>query len=188
MDQVSKDLEDALIPFPSFAEDQAVLKEKTGTSAGGLTLCTYQMMRTWSPEYFKASYHCLDEMWKHRYVPEWWKWRWLHPIPKVQSAVLSLEKLRPIMLVEVTRKLWTQITILRIQAVLERHSLFHPSQAGFRSLNGADGSTLQLIDVMEAVQETQQPLCLCSWDMSKAFDSPSKNLLKLAWTKNGGTI
>ena len=36
---------------------------------------------------------------------------------------------------------------------------------------------------MEAVQETKQPLYLCSWDMSKAFDSPSKNLLKLAWTR-----
>ena len=123
MDQVSKDLEEALIPSPSFAEYQSVLKEKTGASEGGLTLCTYQMMKTWSPKYLKASYLCLDEMWKHRYVPEWWKWRWLHPIPKVQSVVLSLEKLRPIMLVEVTRKLWTQITIRRIQAVLERHSL-----------------------------------------------------------------
>ena len=185
MEKLRKELEEALIPSPSFEEYKTVLKEKTGTSAGGLTLCTYQMMRTWSPEYLKASYDCLAEMWTVKHLPEWWKWRWPHPIPKVQSSVLSLEKLRPIMLVEVTRKLWTQITIRRIQTILEKYQIFHVSQAGFRTHNGADGSLLQLVDVMESAQEFKQPLYLCSWDMSKAFDSPSKNLLKFAWTRLG---
>ena len=162
MDLLTRCMEEALAPPPTLSEFKEALKAKTGTSAGGFTLCTYQMMRTWPPDYVEAAYSCLEEMWAHRHVPKWWKWRWLHPIPKVQSSVLSLDKLRPIMLVEVTMKLWTQITIRRIQAVWERYSILHPSQAGFRAQNGADGSILQLINVMESVRETKQPILLCS--------------------------
>ena len=115
MKRVANELAIALTPPPTREEFKAALNQKSGVSAGGFTLCTYQMMKTWTEEYFEAAYLRLEEMWYHKHIPEWWKWRWLHPIPKVASNVLSLEILRPIMLIEVTRKLWHSITFDRIR-------------------------------------------------------------------------
>ena len=55
---------------PTREEFKAALNQKSGVSAEGFTLCTYQMMKTWTEEYFKAAYLCQEEMWYHKHIPE----------------------------------------------------------------------------------------------------------------------
>ncbi len=45
-------------------------------------------------------------------------------------------------------------------------------------------STL-FINTLEDAIEKGQPLHTCTWDITKAFDSVSKNVMKLAWTRLG---
>jgi len=49
------------------------------------------------------AYECLAWMWQDRSIPACWKWKWLVPIPKNSSE--RLQDIRPIMLMEVLRKL-----------------------------------------------------------------------------------
>ena len=51
----------------------------------------------------EEAYNCLATMWTHQHPPEAWKWKWLVPIPKGTSEKIS--DMRPIMLMEVLRKL-----------------------------------------------------------------------------------
>ena len=54
-------------------------------------------------------YHHLASLWETKAVPPWWQCRWLCPIPKVPDPDPSMDDLRPLMLVEVLRKLWVGI-------------------------------------------------------------------------------
>ena len=49
-----------------------------------------------------------------RVVPESWMHRWISVIPKDKSGPIQLERIRPISLYEVTRKIWTGILNSRI--------------------------------------------------------------------------
>ena len=60
---------------------------------------------------------------------------------------ISVNDLRPLTLIEVTRKLWTSITVRKIWHVIEKHNLLHPSQHGYRRRRGTGSQLLQLIDV-----------------------------------------
>lgn len=60
-----------------------------------------------------------------------WKRRLLNPVPKVPGDP-SLEKARPIMLLEVMSKLYWDVVSRRIATVLETHHLLQPQQFGSR--------------------------------------------------------
>ena len=50
---------------------------------------------------------------------------------------------------------------------------------------GTDAAILQLINLMEDAEDIGAPIYLSSWDIRKAFDSPSYNILTLAWHRLG---
>ena len=83
------------------------------------------------------------------------------------------------------RKVWVGITIKKIQDCWERHKILNPSQHGYRKRSGTDAALIQLINVLEDAEETGHPIFLSSWDVKKAFDSPSYNSLLLAWHRLG---
>ena len=53
MELLTRCMDNALAPPPTLQEFKDALRGKTRTRAGGITLCTYQMMRTWPPDYVK---------------------------------------------------------------------------------------------------------------------------------------
>jgi len=98
---------------------------------------------------------------------------------------MTATNLRPIILLECMRKLWVGITTKKIQDCWERHRVLHPSQHGYRLGTGTDSAIIQLINLLENAKESATPVFLSSWDIKKAFDSPSFNVLKLAWARLG---
>ena len=169
-----------------FTEDQflKILANKTPNKAGGISNCTINMMKAW-PEYIKSHvFTIMNKFWENNYIPDWWKNRWILPIPKTPQA-RSPDQMRPIALYEITRKIWTSMVLSRIQPVLYDLKIMQHSQNGFTPEKAADTALLQLINCIEEAIQSNNDLYYTSWDMKAAFDSPSKNLLKLAWTRMG---
>ena len=88
---------------PSYQDFLSAIKSSPGSTASGPSGLTYGMMKAWPEEVSHLAYDILVKMWGAKHVPEWWKFRWLAPIPKNPLAP-TVDELRPIMLLEVLRK------------------------------------------------------------------------------------
>ena len=169
---------------PSYKEFCDAISSRSGKSAGGMSGLTYQHMKAWSPDLKTKIYENLIYTWKSNDPPDWWKWRWLCPIPKTADDS-KLTGQRPIMLVEVTRKCWVALIIHRITRLWNKHDSLHLSQHGFRAKRGTDTALMGLQAMFEQSALNDSSLFLSSWDISKAFDSLSKNALRFSWTRLG---
>jgi len=111
-------------------------------------------------------------MWKDGVVPKEWIRKWLVLIPKGVGE--SLDDLRPLMLIEATRKIWSGIFLARIQSFLERNKVLHPSQHGASRGMGTDTAAPILINALETAREWGSSVYISSWDVKRAFDSISR--------------
>ena len=146
---VSKELKDTLKEPPTFLEFFNALNSKKQVSAGGPSTCTYKIMRSWPPEYLRAAYQNLVLLWPHKFTPMWWKFQWLCPIPKVSAEVQTLNSLRPIMLIEVMRKIWTGISLRKIQNGWAHHTMLNSGQAGFQANCDTSSCILQVMNLLD---------------------------------------
>jgi hypothetical protein len=92
------------IPFT--VADMRLLIRKKSNTAPGLTGLTYQMLSLLPDEATLDLFKLMDRMWGAKHVPEFWKLKGLIGIPKTE-VVTGVNDLRPIGLIETTRKLWT---------------------------------------------------------------------------------
>ena len=117
--------------------------------------------------------------------PPWLQWGWLCPKPKDPDAGITLDGLRPLMLLEVLRKLWLWIHIRKIVRLWESHHVLTPSQHGFRRGHGTDSALMVHINCFEHAKFAGTPLFLSSWDIRRAFDSVSKEVMDASWRRLG---
>jgi hypothetical protein len=151
--------------------------------SGGPSGLTYDMLRRTPPSVVQHIHMQLQELWKDKDTPEWLKRKWLCAIPKeVDSS--DLNKLRPIMLIEILRKLWTGAMIRKIRHAWEKYNVLSDTQYGFRSGRSCPQAILQLINAMEAHTEGQN-LYMSSWDIKRAFDSIPRTIIELALRRLG---
>jgi hypothetical protein len=169
---------------PTRTEFDTALHSMSDKSVGGMTGCTYTMMKCWPPEILNHLFECLSNMWSSNEIPEFWQWRWLCPIVKA-SGSHELEELRPLMLVETSRKLWTGIIINRIKRKWDSENMLNHMQHGFRARHGTCTATIQLINALEANRAANADLLVSSWDMKRAFDSVGKNIQVASWIRLG---
>ena len=97
---------------------------------------------------------------------------------KTTSDISKVEDLRPIILL---RKLWSKCVLRKLQTVWRRHDTLSVSQHGYSALRGTFTAMLQHLNMLEDAIESGTPLHSETWDMHKAFDSVSKNLMRMAW-------
>jgi hypothetical protein len=81
--------QEKLIATPSFDEFMTGVKEAKINCAAGVSGLTNAMMKLWSPELLRSVYDEIVKLWERKEVPEYWKWSWLAPIPKVQDPELK---------------------------------------------------------------------------------------------------
>ena len=170
---------------PSYSDFcRAITRSKKG-SAPGMSGLSYNMIKSWPEGCKQAAYDCLSRQWEDKHICPSWKWRWLVPIPKKFNDLTLLDDLRPLMLVETMRKIWTKLIIDNIQRVWRARHTLNPSQHGCQSQLGTSTASILHIDSIEAAQEADKHLHRSSWDKSRAFDSVSKNLMRIAWHRHG---
>ena len=145
-------------------------------TAPGWTGFTHAMMRCW-PEPLLREVHSILQSFGSADYPDWWSFRLMSPIQKIQGST-SLDSLRPIMLLEVVRKVWTTLLHRKIAHAWENFNLLAAGQAGGRPRHGTEAPIMQLIAYIDHRRQTVEATFITFWDISKAFDSPSKNVLK----------
>jgi hypothetical protein len=183
-DEVEKQLASEDLLCPSLIEFQAAIRKSPSSKTGGPTGCTYDMIKLWPQEMITAVHAHIKSIWTTGRVPSFWNDKLLKPIPKA-TGVFSLGNLRPIMLLETTRKLWTGIIIRKIKNTWENTKILRPQQYGFRPHRSCFSALSQMIAVVEEAYESSAPLFMTSWDAVKAFDNVERPIACLALRRLG---
>ncbi|OXE37212.1 MAG: hypothetical protein CGW95_02890, partial [Phenylobacterium zucineum] len=180
-----QELATALAEPPSLDEFQSAIQEHKASTSPGATGMTYNMVRAWPPAVTLFAHNSLSALWHTGQLPDWMKWSWLCPKPKDPEAEVTLQGLRPLILLEVLRKIWVGIVIKKITRAWDRHGLLSDAQHGFRHCRGTDSALLQFINAREHSEATNTPLFTSSWDIRRAFDSVPRSAMELSWTRLG---
>ena len=103
--------------------------------------------------------------------------RWLVAIPKKEHDIVKVGDLRPLILVDTVRKLWCKVLLQRMLVVWKKQDVLRHCQHGFCTGRSTMTSSLLFINKQEEALEKGEVLHTCSWDISRAFDSVSKNVM-----------
>ncbi len=82
-------------------------------SAPGASGLSYAMIKLWPESYLRRAYECLKAAWLDKTILPGWSTKILAPIPKKPDP--SIDDLRPLMLIEVTRKIWMGLIMNKIK-------------------------------------------------------------------------
>ncbi len=160
---------------PTLEEFNSYIKTLNPNSAGGPSGLTYLLVQQWPANVRERVHGALSEAWKSRTSVPGWGRRWLQPIPKVQDP--SLDELRPLMLVEVTRKIWVGLIMAKIAGFWSRNNLIDEAQHAYIRGKGTHSALPQLTACLEAAREYKTDIYISSWDMKRAFDSLGKRFI-----------
>ena len=185
VEHVRADLARELATPPSLGEFNGIIAGHRGSTTPGATGLTYNMVKGWPAPVRTFSHRCLVELWGQPDTPPWLQWGWLCPKPKDPEAAVTLDGLRPLILLEVIRKLWVGLIIGRITRAWERHGVLADAQHGFRPGRGTDTALIQFINAREHAEEAALPLYSSSWDIRRAFDSVPRGAMEISWTRLG---
>ena len=178
------DLGQALQAPPTLEEFKAAVSNHKGSTAPGATGLTYNMVKGWPDTVLSRVHELLTRAFSGP-TPTWLQWGWLCPKPKDPSVGITLDGLRPLMLLEVLRKIWLWIYVRKIVQHWEAHQILTHSQHGFRRGHGTDSALLIHLNCLEHARHTNSPLFLSSWDIRRAFDSVSKEAMDASWRRLG---
>ena len=181
---LQQDLRQALLSPPTLGEFQAAIHHHKGSTAPGATGLTYNMVKGWPAPVTERVHGLLTQAFTGT-TPAWLQWGWLCPKPKAPEHGITLDGLRPLMLLEVLRKLWVWIIVRKIVRLWETHQALTPSQHGFRRGHGTDSALIVHLNCLEHARHTNTPLFLSSWDIRRAFDSVSKEVMDASWRRLG---
>ena len=83
-----------------------------------------------------------------QHIPTEWKWRWLVPLLKKDGT--TVDDLRPIMLLDVLRKVWTTLVMGNITKVLLKHRVLRVTQHAYLPHRCTDSANIQVVNTLEA--------------------------------------
>ena len=173
-------------PF-TFEEFHRMIKRARGSSAGGITGLSYGILKLAPEPLLEHLFEICARMWEQRYIPPYWRVKYLHLLVKDLSKS-GLNNLRPIGLIEVLRKIWSNLVIHRIRCAMYESQFFSPAQYGFISRKGTTDELIQLTNVLEEASESNKHIEMTTWDITKAFDSVGRNIQFITWLRMGVPI
>ena len=143
-----------------------------GGMTGGMSGLTYNIMSKWPVSTIKLMYKALCSLMAADETPDFWKMKWLVPIPKVDMNV-GREDLRPLMLIEVLRKLWYGFTGVKVWNFLEMHNLLEGNQFAYRRGRECGLCFLYMVNTVEEIQAAGASLAMSTYDLVHAYDEIS---------------
>ena len=81
---------------------------------------TNELLKLWTPAVVALVHKHLVHMQVFGAIPDWLKYSWLVPLPKSEDPFTTASNLRPIILLEIMRKVWIGITLKKIQDCWEK--------------------------------------------------------------------
>ena len=159
---------DVMLP-PTLLEFSTCIEHAPDHTAAGLSGLNFDCIKLWPIEARIKVLQLLNELWLNKQTPPSWKWRWLVPIPKCDKPQLS--DLRPLVLIEALRKIWTGIFVHRILTYLHNNNILCLNQHGFLWGKSTESASIILLNALETAHEWRSSLYISSWDLKRAFDS-----------------
>ena len=161
------------------------LLHRCGTKSPGPSGLTISILQA-TPAPILASLHSsLATMWEARHIPSNWQARELALLPKKPTSI-TLAEMRPLMLLEVLRKLWLNLILKPVSGYLNSESLICPYQVGGIPNSGTEDAILQIVNALEDSTERAENIEILAFDKAKAFDSPGRlSGIALAWQRLG---
>ena len=150
-DEIVEEAKDLDKYIPSFDEFNAYIEKLNPNSAGGPSGLTYLLVQQWPQNVRQRVHDALSVAWKGRVSVPGWGRRWLQPIPKVLDP--GLDELRPLMLVEVTRKIWVGLIMGKIADFWSKHHLIDSAQHAYIRGKGTHTAIPQLTACLEGAKE-----------------------------------
>lgn len=166
----------------TFDEFQAQVKLSSNQSAGGPTGLTYLMLKHVPVDLLQTMYELMSHCWVHSTLPSWWQDKLLYPLAK-KSASGDVSNIRPIVLLEVLRKIWFKIIIRKIASAIEAADILQTNQHGFRSTRSTADNLIHLLNALEVTEQTG--LYATSWDIVGAFNAPPREWLECGLRRLG---
>ena len=168
--QVEEDWYGGVLEPITMAEWQTYWGGKSRFTSPGTSGVRPDLMRA-APEVVQEYYvELYSACLRLKVVPSQWKRSIVVPIPKKPGAT-SLNDLRPLKLLEVTRKAVLGIVKARIKDVLEREGVLHPAQHGFRSGRSTATAAMALLNAVEEARFLRRDLHVLCLDIRKAYDT-----------------
>jgi len=159
-----------------------VRKPRKG-KAPGMTGLTYEMIRALPEEHSRVMFSYLAAMYEEFHAPQWFKDRWLCPLPKKENP--TVDDLRPISLLETLRKLWLGLIMRRFTNMVKEHELLDHRQHGGIAGRSCETALMRLITNLEESEERFSQLHIAQLDIKRAFDSVSFPLRLIGWLRMG---
>ena len=167
---------------PTLSEFVQSISNAPKKSAGGPTGATYKLLNLLPDQTKVVLYLALLECWETRTIPAFWNKKLLHLLGKKHNT-FTIANIRPIVLIEVTRKLWFKLIVKKILRSLERHEVLQASQYGFRTKRSTSDNLLQFINALEGT--AYEGLFGSSFDIVGAFNSPPRQWLEFSMRRLG---
>ena len=183
--QQQLDLQDILNKPISFDDFLSALKHRNGIKTPGPSGLSISILQATPIPILKSLHMVLQTMWSRRHVPKSWQTREMALLPKKPSSI-HLNDMRPLMLLEVLRKLWLQLILRPVSTYITQQSLICQYQTGGIPNSGTEDAILQVINCLEDSTERAEPLEILAFDKAKAFDSPGRiGGISIAWQRIG---
>jgi hypothetical protein len=115
----------------------------------------------------------LNECLRLEDIPTPWKQSVIVPIPKTAEFTGNLDQLRPIALLESSRKILSAILTRRLSQAMEKHRVLRGLNLGFRANRQAADLAFAIQGLCEASRVAGKPIELLSLDVRRAYDSVS---------------
>ena len=165
--QVKRDIYATFSTALTYEEFCTVLRVSKNNTSVGMTGCFYNKLKHWPTDLLRSTYDglvsCLESK---QYFLEW-KWRWLKALAKKSTAEIRVVgDLRPIILVEVLRKIWSKCVLPKLQVVWRKHDILNVSQHGYSAHRGTYTAMLQNHNLLEDAIEYGLPLHSKTWGMN----------------------
>lgn len=127
----------------------------------------------------------FNAVWRTGQSPLMWKTGVIKPLPKENKKQLQCDKLRPICLLPIVSKVMERIVKTRLATYLETNELLVDEQSGFRQHRNTVDNMVRLAEHAYWAKTKKQIGVMVSLDISKAYDSVNRDLLKFLMRQYG---
>ena len=141
---------------------------RTSPGASGVGPDLWKEAPVWIQEMARRMYSACMKL---KIMPDQWRVEIICPVSKSGSPVCRTEDLRPIKLLEVSKKCVMKIIKERLREVLEDSGILDEAQHGFRPGRGTQSAAVQVMAIYERAERNRQPITGIFLDIKKAYDS-----------------
>src|SRR5260363_70527 len=173
------------VVWPSTQRNQLLewkeaMRKTADNSAPGISGIGYTLLRRIGPKTKAYILKLLNKILKEGIYPRKWKIGMIFLIPKIAEWDLTMQKMRPIMLLEAARKCFVRIMQRRLSKAIVKKQIL--KGLNFAGLPGeSTQEPLHIINnLIEGAREKDTELWIVLLDIKKAFNSVSLEGLKAA--------